>query len=56
MQQKSLWDTDEEGTRAKLWKQLSEQSRNEIVGLLVRLLIQSAVERAGNEAQKEQEP
>jgi hypothetical protein len=56
MQQKSLWNTEEEGTRSELWKQLSEQSRDEIVGLLVRLLIQSAVERAGNEAQKEHEP
>ena len=36
MQQKSLWNTEEEGTRSELWKQLSEQSRDEIVGLLVR--------------------
>jgi hypothetical protein len=56
MQQKSLWNTEEESTRAEQWKQLSEQSRNEIVGLLVRLLVQSEVERIGNEAQKEHEP
>jgi hypothetical protein len=56
MHQKSLWDSEEESMRAEQWKQLSEQSRNEIVGLLVRLLVQSVVERIGNEAQKEHEP
>jgi hypothetical protein len=56
MRQKSLWDTEEEETRAEMWKRLSEQSRGEIVGLLVRLLVQSVVERAGTEAQKEYEP
>ena len=49
-------DTEEERTRAELWKRLSEQSRGEIVGLLVRLLVQSEVERAGTETQKEYEP
>ena len=56
MHQKSLWDTEEERTRAELWKRLSEQSRGEIIGLLVRLLVQSEVERAGTETQKEYEP
>ena len=56
MHQKSLWDTEEERTRAELWKRLSEQSRGEIVGLLVRLLVQSEVERAGTEAQEEYKP
>jgi hypothetical protein len=56
MHQKSLWDTEEERTRAELWKRLSKQSRGEIVGLLVRLLVQSVVERAGTEAPKEYEP
>lgn len=56
MHQKSLWDTEEEETGAEMWKRLSEQSRGEIVGLLVRLLVQSVVERAGTEAPKEYEP
>ncbi len=56
MHQKSLWDIEEERMRAELWKRLSEQSRGEIVGLRVRLLVQSEVERAGTETQKEYEP
>jgi len=56
MHQKSCGTPRRKGREAELWKRLSEQSRGEIVGLLVRLLVQSEVERAGTETQKEYEP
>lgn len=56
MHQEPLWKSEEERKRAELWNRLPEQVRDEIVEVLVRLVVQSVVKRAGTQAKQENEP